>query len=62
VGKRVDCRKNHTAQEGALGGSGLTPPVKPQWVRCKLKEAIEKHCSDVLVHTLKVCNGIPLDQ
>jgi hypothetical protein len=28
--------ENHTAQEEALGGSGLTPPVKPQWVHCKL--------------------------
>jgi hypothetical protein len=33
VGKGVDSPKNHTAQEGALGGFGLTPPVKPQWVR-----------------------------
>jgi hypothetical protein len=33
VGKGVDSPKNHTTQEGALGGFGLTPPVKPQWVR-----------------------------
>jgi hypothetical protein len=36
VGKGVDTPKNHTAQEGALGGFGLTPLVKPQQVRCKL--------------------------
>jgi hypothetical protein len=29
VGKRVDSPENHTMQDGALGGSGLTPPVKP---------------------------------
>jgi hypothetical protein len=34
--------ENHTMQEGTLGGSGLTPPVKPQWMRYKLEEAIEK--------------------
>jgi hypothetical protein len=32
VGNGVDSTENHTAQEGALGGSGLTPAVKPQWV------------------------------
>jgi hypothetical protein len=30
VGKGVDSPENHTAQEGALGYSGLTPQVKPQ--------------------------------
>jgi hypothetical protein len=62
VGKGVDSPENHTAQDEALGGSGLTPPVKPQRVRYKLEEAIEKPCSDILVHTLEVCKGIPLDQ
>jgi hypothetical protein len=28
----------------------------------KLKEAIEKPCSDVLAYTLEVCKFIPLDQ
>jgi hypothetical protein len=36
VGKGVDSPKNHTVQEGALGGSRLTPPVKPQRVHYKL--------------------------
>jgi hypothetical protein len=36
MGKEVDSPKNHTTQEGALGGSGLTPPMKPQWVCYKL--------------------------
>jgi hypothetical protein len=35
----------------------LTPAVKPQWVRNKLKETIEQSCSDVLTHTLKVCKS-----
>jgi hypothetical protein len=61
VGKGVDSPKNHTTQEGALGGSGLAPPVKPQRVSYKLEEAIEKPCIDILVHTLEVCNGIPSD-
>jgi hypothetical protein len=55
VGKGVDYPKNHTAQEGALDGSGLTPPVKPLRVRCKLEEPIEKSFSDILVHTPEVC-------
>jgi hypothetical protein len=62
VGKGVDSPENHTAQEGALGGSGLTPLVKPQWVHYKLEEAIEKPCSDILMHTPEVCKGIPPDQ
>jgi hypothetical protein len=62
VGKGVDSPKNHTTQEGGLGGFGLTPPVKPQRVRYKLEEAIEKPCSDILEHTPKVCNGISSDQ
>jgi hypothetical protein len=52
VGKGVDSPKNHMAQEGALGNSGLTPLMKPQQVRYKL-EAIEKPCSDILAHTQK---------
>jgi hypothetical protein len=36
VGKGVDSPENHMTQEGALGGSGLTPVVKPQGVRFKL--------------------------
>jgi hypothetical protein len=36
VGKGVDSPENHTVQEGVLGGSGVTPPVKTQRVRCKL--------------------------
>jgi hypothetical protein len=35
----------------------LTLSVKPQWVRCKLDEAIEQSCSDFLAHTLDVCKG-----
>jgi hypothetical protein len=34
--------------------------VKPQWVHCKLGEAIEEPCSDVLAHTLEVCKGARL--
>jgi hypothetical protein len=37
VGKGVDSRENNTAQEGTLGDSGLTPPMKAQWVHYKLK-------------------------
>jgi hypothetical protein len=36
VGKEMDSHENHTSQEGGLGGSGLTPPVKPQRMRYKL--------------------------
>jgi hypothetical protein len=53
---------NAWVKEGALGGSRLTPLVKPQWVHYKLEEAIERHCSDVLAHTPEVCKGIPSDQ
>jgi hypothetical protein len=35
VGKGVDSPENHMAQEGALGGYGLTPSVKPQHVHYK---------------------------
>jgi hypothetical protein len=62
VGKGVDTAENHMVQEGALGGSGLTPLVKPQRVCYKLEEAIEKTYSDILAHTPEVCKGIPLDQ
>jgi hypothetical protein len=62
VGKGVDSPNNHMTQEGALGGFGLTPLVKPQWVHCKLEEAIEKPCSDILAHTSEVCKGTPSDQ
>jgi hypothetical protein len=60
----VDSPKNHMAQEGALGCSELTltPLVKPQRVRYKLVEAIEKPCSDVLAHTPEVCKGTSSDQ
>jgi hypothetical protein len=58
----VDSLENHMAQEGALGGSRLTPLVKPQRVRYKLEEAIEKPCSDIIAHTPEVCKGIPSDQ
>jgi hypothetical protein len=34
--------------------------MKPQWVRCKLGKTIEQPCSDVLVHTSKVCKGTHL--
>jgi hypothetical protein len=43
-------------KEGALGGSGLTPLVTPQWVRCKLEEAIEKTCSDRLASHQRKCD------
>jgi hypothetical protein len=36
----------------------LTLEVKPQWVRYKLEETIEKPCSDFLAHTSEVCMGI----
>jgi hypothetical protein len=36
----------------------LTPTVKPQWVRYKLVETIEKSCSDFVAHTSEVCKGI----
>jgi hypothetical protein len=49
-------------QEGALGGSRLTPLVKPRWVRYKLDFAIEKPCSDILAHTPEVYKGIRSDQ
>jgi hypothetical protein len=62
VGKGVDSPENHTVQEGGLGGSGLTAPVKPQRVCCKLEEAIEKPCNHILAHTPEVCKGIPSDQ
>jgi hypothetical protein len=35
----------------------LTLAVKPQWVRYKLEETIEKSCSDFLAHTSELCNG-----
>jgi hypothetical protein len=62
VGKGLDSPENHTTQEEALGGSGLTTPVKPQLVRCKLEEAIEKPCIDILAHTPEVSKGTPSDQ
>jgi hypothetical protein len=40
--------------------SGLTPPVKPQRVRCKLGGSIVQHCSDVLAHTPEVYKGTRL--
>jgi hypothetical protein len=62
VGKGEDSRENHMAQEGGLGGFGLTPLVKNQRVHYKLDLAIEKPCSDILSHTPKVCKGISSDQ
>jgi hypothetical protein len=36
----------------------LTPAVKPQWVRYKLDEIIEKSCSDLLaIHQRKCIFG-----
>jgi hypothetical protein len=35
----------------------LTLVVKSLWVSCKLDETIEQSCSDLLAHTLEVCNG-----
>jgi hypothetical protein len=58
----VHSLENHTAQDGALGGSRLTPLVKPKWVCYKLEEAIEKPCSDILAHTPELCKVIPSDQ
>jgi hypothetical protein len=40
----------------------LTLATKPQWVCYKLEEIIKKPCSDFLVHTSKVCKGIPFAQ
>jgi hypothetical protein len=34
--------------------------VKPQRVCCKLGKTIEQPCSDVLAHTLEVCEGTRL--
>jgi hypothetical protein len=62
IGKGMDSPANHTTQDGALGGSGLTPPVKPQRVHYKREEAIEKPCSDVLAHAPELCKGILADQ
>jgi hypothetical protein len=33
----------------------LTPAVKPQWVRYKLDETIEKSCSDLLAIHQRQC-------
>jgi hypothetical protein len=38
------------------------PPMKPQWVRCKLEEAIEKSCIDAPAHNPELCKGIPSDE
>jgi hypothetical protein len=38
----------------------MTPPVKPQWIHCKLGETIEQPYSDVLPHTSEVCKGAHL--
>jgi hypothetical protein len=54
----MDSPENHMTQEGALGG--LTPPVKPHQVRCKLGETIEQPYSDVLTHTPEVCKSARL--
>jgi hypothetical protein len=62
VGKGVESPEKHTTQEGALGGSGLTPPVKPHRVHCKLEEAIEKPSSYILAQNPEVCKGTSLDQ
>jgi hypothetical protein len=35
----------------------LTLAVKHQWVRYKLDEIIEQHCSDFIAHTTEVCKG-----
>jgi hypothetical protein len=52
-----------------LAKSGMTPLII--WSKTsgsisvgmvKLGQDIEKHCSDVLAHTLKVCKGISSDQ
>jgi hypothetical protein len=40
--------------------SGLTPPVKPQRVCCKLGETIQQPCSDVVAHSPEVCKGARL--
>jgi hypothetical protein len=51
--------ETHKAQEGGFWWSAmLTLAVKPQWLRYKLDETIEKHCSDFLAHTSEVCKGI----
>jgi hypothetical protein len=56
VGKGVDYPENHMIQEGALSGFGVTPPVKPQRVRYKLEEAIEKPCSDLMASQQRKCD------
>jgi hypothetical protein len=38
----------------------MTPPVKPQWVCCKLGKTIEQPCGDVVAHTPEVCKGTRL--
>jgi hypothetical protein len=46
-------------KRGFWWGEMLTLVVKPQWGRYKPDETIKKPCSDFLVHTSKVCKGIP---
>jgi hypothetical protein len=62
VCKGVDSPENNMVQDGTLGGPTLTPLMKPERVRYKHEEAIEKPCSDILAHTLEVCKGISSDQ
>jgi hypothetical protein len=43
-------------KRGSLVGCGtLTRPVKPQWIRYKIVEIIEKSCSDFLASHQRKC-------
>jgi hypothetical protein len=48
VGKSCDGRNPYGTRGGFWVGAMLTSAVKPQWVRYKLDETIEKSCSDLL--------------
>jgi hypothetical protein len=49
----------HKAQEGDFWvGVMLTLMVKPQWVRYKLDETIEKPCSDLLASHHRKCGYV----
>jgi hypothetical protein len=45
----------HNTRGGFWVGEMLTPVVKPQWVRYKLEETIEKFCSDLVAIHQRRC-------
>jgi hypothetical protein len=51
--------RTHMAQEGGFWvGVMLTLVVKPQWVRYKLDETIEKPCIDLLASHQRKCEYV----